>query len=369
MENATMVSEMLKSEITSGADRFPMVPLTPLPAQPKVSVLITSYNYGQYLAQAIESALDQSWPDVEVVVSDDGSTDNSCEVADRFARAGRPVILQRGFHQGMAGCLNAAFRACHGDIVCFLDADDYFLPGKIESLVQRLQADSSAGFAIHRARMIDQQGHPRGLYPLVRGLPKGNCAGATLQNAGVLMGLPPTSNLALRREIAERIFPLPIAFTGYAEQVIHRLAPLMTSICAIDQPLSVWRLHGRNDGNSARVAGERLEREIKFMVRLWEEQLAYLSRLGPEFPKFLPPLEASALYLRMRYMLLRLRGEPARSCHAALSARSAQENGISAFFWRHSLHLPLPLFRRCIDLLQTQSIWKEWLGRALYSFR
>ncbi len=364
-----MVSGVVDIRNSSGSLCLPMIPLSPLPARPSVSVLITSYNYGRFLAQAINSVLSQSWPEVEVVVSDDGSSDNSCEVADGFIRRGQPVKLLRGSHQGMAGCLNAAFQASHGEIICFLDADDYFLPGKIESLVKAFRADPGAGFAIHRARMIDPQGRPRGLYPLMRALPSGNRAAATLENAGVLMGLPPTSNLVLRREIAERIFPLPADFTGYAEQVIHRLAPLMTSICAIDQPLSVWRLHGSNDGNSARVAPERLERELNFMLRLWSQQQNYLSTLGSEFSKQLPPLDVSALHLRMRYMLLRLRREPAGDCHAALCRQSAQEDSISAFFWRHSLHLPLPVFRRCIDLLQTQGAAKEWFGRLLRCFR
>jgi glycosyltransferase involved in cell wall biosynthesis len=346
-----------------------MVPLSPLTARPLVSVLITSYNYGRFIAQAIDSALNQSWPHVEVVVSDDGSADDSCEIVERYIAGGRPVVLRRGSHQGMAGCLNAAFQASRGDILCFLDADDYFLPGKIESLVHAFRTHSASGFAVHRARMVDQRGRSRGVYPLMRALPGGNCAPATLENAGILMGLPPTSNLALRRQIAERMFPLPVAFTGYAEQVIHRLAPLMTTICAIDQPLSVWRLHGRNDGNSSRVAPERLERELAFMLRLWELQQKYLSSLGPDFPSLLPALDASALYLRMQYMLLRLRRRPAHACHAALCRRSAQEDSISAFFWRNSLHMPLPLFRRGIDLLQTQSVWKEWLGRLLHRIR
>ncbi len=48
------------------------------------------------------------------------------------------------------------------------------------------------------------------------------------------MGLPPTTNLALRREVADRIFPIPVEYTGYAEQMIHRLAPLMTELCAVE---------------------------------------------------------------------------------------------------------------------------------------
>ena len=345
---------------------LPPLPLDPLRANPAVSVLITNYNYGRFLRQAIESALGQSYPPTEVIVSDDGSQDDSCEIAESYIQRGEPVTLLRGKHQGMAGSLNAAFRASSGEIVCLLDADDYFLPGKIEAVVSAFRSAPEAGFAIHRAQMIDRHSRQRGVYPLLSSLPRGDCLEATLHNAGVLMGLPPTSNLSLRHEVALSIFPIPENFSGYAEQVIHRIAPLVTSICAIDKPLSVWRLHGTNDGNSAHVAAERLERELGYMRDLWFEQSNYLQARNPALAKHMPALESNPLYMRMRYMELKLLGDSAaRECHSALCALSEPKRSPVDFFWRHSLYLPRPLFQKCVDLLQTQSIWKEWLARAV----
>jgi glycosyltransferase involved in cell wall biosynthesis len=343
---------------------LPAIPLRPLHANPAVSVLITSYNYGRFLGEAIESALGQSYSPKEVIVSDDGSQDNSCEIADRYVRRGEPVKLLLGKHQGTAGTLNAAFKASSSAIVCLLDADDYFLPGKIEAVVSAFCSDPGAGFAVHRAQMVDQYGRHRGVYPLLSSLPQGDCLETTLHNAGVLMGLPPTSNLSLRREVALSIFPIPTHFSAYATQLIHRIAPLMTSICAIDKPLAVWRLHGRKSRDSVSEA-ERLECELSYMRDLWFEQNNYLIARNPDLAKRMPALESNTLYMKMRYMQLKLLGDPAaRDCHSALCALSEPRRSPVDFFWRHSLYLPRPLFQKCVDLLHTQSIWKEWMARV-----
>lgn len=343
---------------------LPLLALKPLPPSPEVSVLISSYNYGRFIRQAIESAFRQSYAPKEIIVADDGSEDDSCEIVESYIQRGKPVKLLRGNHQGMAGSLNAAFRATSGEIICLLDADDYFLPGKIEAVVSGFSMQPEAGFAIHRAQMIDPGNRPRGIYPLLSSLPHGNCMEATLRNAGVLMGLPPTSNLSLRHQVASAIFPIPISFSGYAEQVIHRMAPLVTFVCAIDKPLSIWRLHGRNDGNSARVTPERLERELLYMHDLWALQRSYLMSWNPRLAAHMPALEKNLLYTRMQYMRHKLRGDPvARDYHAILCAIPTSKCSAVDVFWRNSLYLPRPVFQKCIDLLQTQSIWKEWLGR------
>lgn len=367
-----MVSGLMSEVRSTGAGTpspssapLPMLLLRPLPINPSVSVLITSYNYGYYLAQAIESALTQSYQPMEVIVADDGSEDDSCEIVESYMHRGEPVKLHRGQHQGMGGSLNAAFALCSGDIVCLLDADDYFLPGKIEAIVTAFREQPEAGFAVHRARMINQHNQPRGIYPLFRALPQGDCSEATLQSAGVLMGLPPTSNLSLRHEVARRIFPIPKSFSGYAEQMIHRMAPLLTSLCAVDEPLSVWRLHERNDGNSARVAPQRLARELSYMQQLWSEQKGYLLRQDAELAKRLPALDSNPLYMSMRYMWLKLTGDrKARQCHAILCAMLEPKHSPANLFWKYSLALPRPVFQKCVDLLQTQSIWKEWMART-----
>lgn len=345
---------------------LPLLRLRSLAAMPAVSVLITSFNYGRFLARAIESALQQSWRPVEIIVSDDGSEDNSCQIAEFFIDRGEPVALLRGKHGGMAASLNAAVRAASGDILCLLDADDYFLRGKIEAVVSAFRSHPDAGFAVHRTQRIDAEGRQRGVYPLLHALPRGNCAGVTIGSAGILMGLPPTSSLSLRREVAAQIFPVPEYLTGYAEQMIHRIAPLVTSLCAIETPLSVWRLHGRNDANSSHVACGRLQRELACMRQLWREQRSFLMEQDPESARDLPALETNALFLRMQYMCMRLTGDPAaRDVHAALCAIPDSQRVPADLFWRHSLRLPRPLFQKCMDLLEAQSIWKEWLAHLL----
>jgi glycosyltransferase involved in cell wall biosynthesis len=348
------------------ASKLHPVALKSLPRKPSVSVLITCFNYGAYVGQAIDSILDQTYPAAEIIVSDDASHDNSCEVVESYVSRGLGIRLLRNPHGGMAANLNAAYRNCSGDVICLLDADDTFLPGKIEAVVNAFIAHPQAGFAIHRASLVDNEKRERGIYPLLSALPSGDCAQSTYDNSGILMGLPPTTNLALRREIADRIFPIPVEYTGYAEQTIHRLAPLMTELCAVDVPLAHWRLHGQNDQNSTHVTARRLEREIKIMDSLWRQQKQYLEGIDPALAQAFPPIGRNPLYLKNNYMRHRLNNDPAmRQAYNDLCRYGLRSNSKLDKFWRYSNRLPRPLFQRAIDLLLTQSIWKQMVTRAI----
>jgi hypothetical protein len=251
-------------------------------------------------------------------------------------------------------------------VICLLDADDTFLPGKIEAVVNAFRAHPEAGFVIHRASLVDNQKRARGVYPLLSALPSGDCAQSTYDNAGILMGLPPTTNLALRRELADRIFPIPVEYTGYAEQMIHRMAPLMTELCAVDAPLAHWRLHGHNDQNSSRITPHRLERELHIMDSLWLEQKRYIEGVDAALGASFPAIERNPLYLKMNYIRHRLNDDPAMHqaycdlCRHGLRAGSKVDR-----FWRFSNRLPRPIFQRAVDLLLTQSVWKEMVTRAM----
>ena len=95
------------------------------PAGPRLSVIIPNYNYQEFIGQAIDSALAVSWPQVQVIVVDDGSTDRSREVIEAYR--GRIEIV----HQANAGQLqayNVGFTLARGDVVIFLDSDDLLDP-------------------------------------------------------------------------------------------------------------------------------------------------------------------------------------------------------------------------------------------------
>jgi glycosyltransferase involved in cell wall biosynthesis len=366
--NGIAVETAVEIETTpdAGLSKLAPIALKRLHYRPAVSVLITCFNYGAYVGRAINSALQQTFPPAEIIVSDDGSQDNSCEVVESYIKRGVGVRLLRNAHAGMAANLNAAYRSCSGDVICLLDADDTFLPGKIKAVVNAFQTHPQAGFAIHRASLLDNRGRARGIYPLLRDLPSGNCTHAIYNNSGILMGLPPTTNLALRREIADRIFPIPVEYVGYAEQMIHRLAPLMTELCTVSLPLAHWRFHGQNDQNSIRITARRLERELKIMDSLWLEQKHYLETVDESLARAFPPINQNPLYLKMSYIRHRLNNDPAtQQAYNDLCRYGLRENSIIDSFWQYSIRLPRPLFQRFVDLLETQSVWKQMISLAV----
>lgn len=105
---------------------------------PLVSILIPAYNAADWIAQTIQSALDQTWSNTEIIIVDDGSSDRTLEVAQTFQDNRVQVVTQT--NQGAAAARNHALRLATGDYIQFLDADDLIAPDKIEQQVNLLQA-------------------------------------------------------------------------------------------------------------------------------------------------------------------------------------------------------------------------------------
>jgi glycosyltransferase involved in cell wall biosynthesis len=105
--------------------------------QPLVSVLIPCHNAAPWLAETLESALAQTWPNLEVILVDDGSTDDSLTVARRFTQSNLRIIAQP--NQGAAAARNRALEVAQGEVIQFLDADDLLAPDKIERQMALLQ--------------------------------------------------------------------------------------------------------------------------------------------------------------------------------------------------------------------------------------
>jgi len=97
--------------------------------KPLVSILIPAYNAELWISDAINSALRQTWPEKEIIVVDDGSTDSTLSVAEKFSKDGVTVVSQE--NRGASAARNNAFARCRGDYVQWLDADDVLAPDKI----------------------------------------------------------------------------------------------------------------------------------------------------------------------------------------------------------------------------------------------
>lgn len=121
-----------------------------------VSGIIPSYNGARFLSEAIESVLAQTYREFEIIVVDDGSTDNSGEIARGYP--GVRVISQE--NQGVAAARNTGLHESRGDFLVFLDADDRLLPNALEVGMNCLNAHPECGFVFGLARLIGADGAP-----------------------------------------------------------------------------------------------------------------------------------------------------------------------------------------------------------------
>jgi glycosyltransferase involved in cell wall biosynthesis len=340
--------------------------LGPLPDEPLVSVLMSNYNYGRYVGEAIRSVQAQSYPNFELLVCDDGSTDDSCEVIERMARQDARIRLFRQENSGQGAGFNNTFRNSRGQVVCLLDSDDAYLPNKLERVVQAFRGNPQAGFAMHRLVRVTEDRKPQGLSPLLGRMPSGWQADYVLRNSGILEYLPPCGGLCLRREVAERIFPLPetgpVRMLG--DEPIMRLAPLVTNIVAIEEPLAEWRRHTGNQCNRPRFTVKEIDRALATYAQSWQLQHRFLESIDSELPKRLAPLEANAHVLALRYTRARLKGEECSGLYRELARHCAAASPAlrPRWFWRAAPLLPRPLFAAAVNMLVTQNVLKQALG-------
>src|SRR5260370_3979928 len=121
--------------------------LPAVPDDPSVSVIITSYNYAAFISGALDSVLSQDYRKLEVIVADDGSSDATPEIVRKYANADPRVSLISGENAGQPRNTNRGFAASSGDIICFLDADDEFAPGKISAVLRHSRLFRNAAYA------------------------------------------------------------------------------------------------------------------------------------------------------------------------------------------------------------------------------
>jgi hypothetical protein len=348
------------------ASELQPIDLTPLSAKPLVSILLSNYNYGRFIGDAIRSALQQTYSSIELIICDDGSTDDSLRIIEGFAGTDARLQLISKANGGQASGFNAAFAASRGEIIALLDSDDLFLPDKVEKIVADFQRNPGAGFGVHRVIRMNADLQPQGVWPMSAPLPEGWYGSFLLQNGGVLPNTPPTSGLSLHRDVANRLFPLPLeAPLGKCpDQVITRLAPLLTVVTCENHALASYRLHGQNSYGPDRVTPESVQRELMFSAALWEEQKRFLTEMNPQLAEDFQPLSGNLLTTQLKYIYARLTGAPdaLQRYHQMVGALS-QPDANHIRFWKLSRFLPRSVFSFAINLLIRQSRLKQWLSR------
>ena len=345
------------------AQRLRPVRLGPLPENPLVSVLTANYNYASFLGEAIQSVLGQTYTNFEMIVCDNGSTDKSCEVVEQYAQRDPRVRLLSQQNRGQASAWNTAYRGCRGEIICFLDADDRYLPEKLEVIVRAFRSAPDSGFAGHRMHRIDAVGRRTGVLPLTVDPPSGWYGPFVVQSGGFPPALSFGPALCLRREISELIFPVPDWLGSFPDTVLMTLGPLMTPLIGIPTPLSEYRYHGRHAWNSPQFSVESMDRIREIKRKMWEISREYLGKMDPTLVEAFPPFEECEETLRQAYIRARKQfWGGALSAYRNLVRAEAFRTIPPAWrwFWRFSILLPPPVFHYALR----PSRLKLWLWKA-----
>ena len=341
------------------------IDLAPLPAKPLVSILVSNYNYAQYIGESIESALNQTYTNIELIICDDGSTDDSVRVIEAYERKDSRLRLIRQANGGQASGFNAAFYASRGEIIALLDSDDLYLPEKVERIVADFQQQSDAGFGLHRVIRMTADGRRQGVWPMGAGQPSGWFGATLLEDGGVLPYMPPTSGLTIRREVAKRIFPLSLEMplVKCPDQLITRLAPLLTKVTKLDEALAEYRLHGENSYGPAKISAESFRRELDFCEALWVAQKRYLETMDPRLAAQLQPLTVSPFIRYSLYVWARLARDPNVRQYYDKFMLHMPPGSRHRWFWKPSIYMPYPMFYFAVNLLMRQSWIKQVIAR------
>lgn len=259
-----------------------------------------SYNYEQYLEIAIRSVLDQTYQHVELIVCDDGSTDESLAILRRLAAEDARIKSIEQANAGVSVALNTAYEASKGEIICILDADDVFAVSKIEELVMRCRKSPQAGFILHGMHVVDENGDP--LYQLPRSgqFEEGWLADRVTRRGGRWRSMP-ASALCFRREVADLLFPLPFeTLPSMADAYLYMLAPLLTEVAYIPEPLADYRLHGSNMTGTLNFDAESSE---KFMAGMELVHKSIEEKACPDLFDSMPlDLEQHLTYQEQMYL-------------------------------------------------------------------
>ncbi len=246
---------------------------------PFFTVLIDSYNYGEYIEEAVSSALAQDFPaeQREILVVDDGSTDNTQERLRKFGEAIRYLRKPNG---GQASAFNFGFEHARGEVIALLDADDVWLPAKLGRIYEAFEQHPAAGMVYHRVHLWDGTEEISGDTYFIP------VSGRVPEDRRTLLQYPmmATSCLAFRREALQKLLPVPESLRFQADAYLTALVIFVAPVAAVPEYLGKYRLHGANlfQTNAKGISRGQVERRMAMRAVLLGEIQNWLQRHGQD---------------------------------------------------------------------------------------
>jgi glycosyltransferase involved in cell wall biosynthesis len=208
----------------------------------RCSIIINNYNYGRYIGKAIDSALSQTHTDCEVVVVDDGSSDDSVSVIQSYGDQIVSVLKENG---GQGSAMNVGFEKSSGDVIIFLDSDDWLELNAVEEVLNAYHEGVSHLY--YGLEMKTPEGDSLGAFKLeLETLDQGFDAWRAVVGRGSV-NFPPTTANAFSRSALAQILPMPEAdFRIRADVYLLHCAVFYGEVVALDDLLGNYLVHGSN---------------------------------------------------------------------------------------------------------------------------
>jgi len=200
---------------------------------PLVSVIIPTYNYAAFIEQAIKSVLDQTFQNFEILVVDDGSTDNTREVIKKF-----PARYIYQTNRGAAAARNYGIREARGELIAFLDADDLWLPDKLEKQLQMFERDPGIGLVYSLFYFFESESGAIIGYKPIRECARGFVL--TQMFGSCIIGSPTP---LIRRDVFEKVGLYQEGLTGVEDYHLWLRIAAQYRIDYVPEYLAMYRVH------------------------------------------------------------------------------------------------------------------------------
>lgn len=242
----------------------------------QVSVVIPTFNRAAFIADALQSVLTQTFQDFEIIVVDDGSTDDTAQIVQSIGDARVRYVSQK--NRGVSAALNTGWRAARGEYIARLDSDDVWLPTLLQELVAVLDADAALGVAYARAQGMKAQGVP---LPQLLGA-RERFAGDTLTSLVYGDFICPMA-VMIRRAALEQVGGYDESLFANEDWDVWMRIAQSYGIAYVPRVLARYRFHAQN---LTRSDSARMERVMRDRVRVLDKFFAQ------------PHVPASALAIR-----------------------------------------------------------------------
>ena len=255
----------------------------------KTSVLISNYNYGEFLPKAIESVLNQSVPAHQIIVVDDGSTDNSADVIASYGTQITPLFQD---NSGQAATISNAVSIASGDILMLLDADDMFHPHKIEILQEVYKEYPDIGWVFHDLKEVYSDKANLEDIPISKDItPKMVDQRRVFTTGRIGYDAPATSGLSFRKEFMSDFFPMPKApGISLSDHYIKFYCLAVGKGFHIPEPLGLQVVHDKN-----LYTGKKSRKALATRARIFANTALYLEKIAPHTENFCNNLMSEAV--------------------------------------------------------------------------